>query len=111
MTGEAPQQPYERAECEFDPVPFDAEAPRIYGRVSAAAVTAGRKPRRRIAGVMIAATAIAEAQLMAATTRPVFQADHEGSIPFASPTDLGSIMYKSLACRCVSCETFIHDHD
>ena len=50
----------QRAESEFDPVPFDAEAARIYGRVTAAVVAAGRKPRRRIADLMIAATAISE---------------------------------------------------
>lgn len=50
----------QRAESEFDPVPFDAEAARIYGRVTAAVIAAGRKPRRRIADLMIAATAIAE---------------------------------------------------
>jgi predicted nucleic acid-binding protein len=59
----------QRAESEFDPVPFDAEAARIYGRVTAAVVTAGRKPRRRIADLMIAATAIAEA-LPLYTTNP-----------------------------------------
>jgi predicted nucleic acid-binding protein len=50
----------QRAESEFDPVPFDAEAARVYGRVTAAVIGAGRKPRRRIADLMIAATAIAE---------------------------------------------------
>ncbi|MEV0284836.1 type II toxin-antitoxin system VapC family toxin [Kribbella sp. NPDC050820] len=50
----------QRAENEFDPVPFDADAARIYGRVCAAVVSAGRKPRRRVADLMIAATAIAE---------------------------------------------------
>jgi hypothetical protein len=50
----------QRAESEFDPVPFDAEAARVYGRVTAAVVAAGRKPRRRIADLMIAATALAE---------------------------------------------------
>lgn len=50
----------QRAENEFDPIPFDAEAARIYGRVCAAVVSAGRKPRRRVADLMIAATAIAE---------------------------------------------------
>jgi predicted nucleic acid-binding protein len=58
----------QRAESEFDPVPFDAEAARIYGRVTAAA-TAGRKPRRRIADLMIAATAISE-DLPLYTTNP-----------------------------------------
>ena len=48
------------AESGFDPVPFDAEAARIYGRVSAAVIASGRKPRRRLADLMIAATAIAE---------------------------------------------------
>jgi predicted nucleic acid-binding protein len=50
----------QRAENEFDPVPFDAEAARIYGRVTAAVVAAGRTPRRRVADLMIAAVAIAE---------------------------------------------------
>ncbi|MFI6719911.1 type II toxin-antitoxin system VapC family toxin [Kribbella sp. NPDC050470] len=50
----------QRAENEFDPIPFDADAARIYGRVRAAVVSAGRKPRRRVADLMIAATAIAE---------------------------------------------------
>lgn len=59
----------QRAESEFDPVPFDAEAARIYGRVSAAVIAAGRKPRRRIADLMIAATAIAE-ELPLFTTNP-----------------------------------------
>jgi predicted nucleic acid-binding protein len=49
----------QRAENEFDPIPFDAEAARIYGRVTAAIVAAGRKPRRRATDLMIAATAIA----------------------------------------------------
>ena len=59
----------QRAESEFDPVPFDAEAARIYGRVTAAVVAAGRKPRRRTAELMIAATAIAE-RLPLFTTNP-----------------------------------------
>jgi hypothetical protein len=58
----------QRAESEFDPVPFDAEAARVYGRVSAV-VAPGRKPRRRIADLMIAATAIAE-DLPLFTTNP-----------------------------------------
>jgi predicted nucleic acid-binding protein len=64
----------QRAESEFDPVPFDAEAARIYGRVSAAVIATGRKPRRRIADLMIAATAIAE-ELPLFTTNP---ADYMG---------------------------------
>lgn len=59
----------QRAENEFDPIPFDTEAARIYGRVCAAVVGAGRKPRRRVADLMIAAIAIAE-ELPLFTTNP-----------------------------------------
>jgi len=59
----------QRAENEFDPIPFDAEAARIYGRVCAAVISAGRKPRRRVADLMIAAIAIAE-DLPLFTTNP-----------------------------------------
>jgi predicted nucleic acid-binding protein len=59
----------QRAESEFDPIPFDAEAARIYGRVTAAVIAAGRKPRRRIADLMIASIAIAE-DLPLFTTNP-----------------------------------------
>jgi predicted nucleic acid-binding protein len=59
----------QRAESEFDPVPFDVTAARAYGRVAAAVIAAGRKPRRRIADLMIAATAIAE-DLPLFTTNP-----------------------------------------
>jgi hypothetical protein len=59
----------QRAESEFDPVPFGAEAARIFGRVTAAVIAAGRKPRRRIADLMIASTAIAEG-LPLYTTNP-----------------------------------------
>ncbi len=50
----------QRVENEFDPIPFGAEAARIYGRVAAAVIGAGRKPRGRFADLMIAATALAE---------------------------------------------------
>jgi predicted nucleic acid-binding protein len=59
----------QRAENEFDPIPFDAEAARAYGRVTAAVIAAGRRPRRRTADLMIAATAIA-AGLPLFTTNP-----------------------------------------
>ena len=57
------------AEHEFDPIPFDADAARAYGRVTAAVIGAGRKPRRRTVDLMIAATAIA-AELPLYTTNP-----------------------------------------
>jgi predicted nucleic acid-binding protein len=59
----------QRAEHEFDPVPFDAEAARAYGQVAAAVIGAGRSPRRRMADLMIASTAIA-AGLPLYTTNP-----------------------------------------
>ena len=59
----------QRAEHEFDPIPFGVEAARIYGRVTAAVVAVGRKPRRRTVNLMIAATAIAE-ELPLFTTNP-----------------------------------------
>lgn len=59
----------QRAENEFDPIPFDAEAARVYGRMAAAVIAAGRKPRRRSADLMIAATAVAE-ELALFTTNP-----------------------------------------
>ena len=57
------------AEHEFDPLPFDVDAARAYGRVTAAVTAAGRKPRRRAVDLMIAATAIA-AELPLYTTNP-----------------------------------------
>jgi predicted nucleic acid-binding protein len=59
----------QRAEHEFDPIPFDVEAARAYGRVTAAVLAVGRKPRRRIADLMIAATALA-VDLPLYTTNP-----------------------------------------
>ncbi len=59
----------QRAEHEFDPIPFDTDAARAYGRVTAAVIAAGRKPRRRAADLMIAATAIV-AELPLYTTNP-----------------------------------------
>ena len=59
----------QRAEHEFDPIPFDADAARAYGRVTAAVISAGRKPRRRAVDLIIAATAIA-AELPLYTTNP-----------------------------------------
>ncbi|MGR3931680.1 PIN domain-containing protein [Streptomyces sp. BRA346] len=59
----------QRAENEFDPIPFDAEAARVYGRVCAAVISSGRKPRRRVADLMIAAIAVAEG-LPLFTTNP-----------------------------------------
>jgi hypothetical protein len=75
----------QRAENEFDPLPFDAEAARIYGRLTAAVVAKGRKPRCRIADLMIAATAIAE-DLALYTTNPGDFAGLDGLLTVVSVT-------------------------
>lgn len=59
----------QRVEHEFDPIPFDAEAARAFGRISAAVQAIGRTPRRRIADLMIAAVAAAHS-LPLYTTNP-----------------------------------------
>ncbi len=69
----------QRAENEFDPIPFEVEAARAFGRVAAAVVAVGRKPRRRVADMMIAATAIAE-DLPLFTTNPRDYAGLEGLV-------------------------------
>ena len=54
------QDRLQRAEAVFDPLPFDSEASRAYGRVYAAVVGAGRKARgARAVDLLIAATACA----------------------------------------------------
>jgi len=54
------QDRLQRAEAAFDPLPFDAEAARAYGRVYSAVVAAGRKARgARAVDLLLAATACA----------------------------------------------------
>lgn len=54
------QDRLQRAEAAFDPIPFDGEASRAYGRVFAAVIAAGRKARgARAVDLLIAATAVA----------------------------------------------------
>lgn len=54
------QDRLQRAEAAFDPLPFDAEAARAYGRIYAAVIAAGRKARGpRAVDLLIAATACA----------------------------------------------------
>jgi predicted nucleic acid-binding protein len=56
------QDRLQRAEATFDPLPFDAEAARAYGRVFAAVMAQGRKARgARAVDLLIAATALAGA--------------------------------------------------
>jgi hypothetical protein len=44
----------------WEPLPFDADAARAYGRVFAATRAAGRSSRTRLADLLIAATAVAQ---------------------------------------------------
>ncbi len=54
------QDRLQRTEAAFDPIPFDIEAARSYARVYAAVVAQGRKPRRRLADLLIASVALTE---------------------------------------------------
>ena len=59
----------QHAEATFDPLPFDAGAARAYGLIAAAVLASGRKPRGRLADLMIAAIAGAN-RLPLYTTNP-----------------------------------------
>ncbi|MFV0524182.1 MAG: type II toxin-antitoxin system VapC family toxin [Acidimicrobiales bacterium] len=64
------QDRLQRTEAAFDPLPFDADAARAYGRILAAVAGAGRKPRgARAVDLLVAATALA-AQLPLYTRNP-----------------------------------------
>jgi predicted nucleic acid-binding protein len=67
----------QRVEATFSPLPFDAEAARHYGLIAAEVIANGRKPRSRIANLMIASIA-ATNQLPLFTTNP---ADFRGLEP------------------------------
>ncbi|WP_233605739.1 type II toxin-antitoxin system VapC family toxin [Micromonospora sp. Llam0] len=73
----------QRAESEFDPLPFDAEAARAFGRVVAAVLAAGRKPRARTADLMIASIAIGN-RLPLYTTNPDDFAGLDGLVTVVS---------------------------
>lgn len=53
------QDRLQQLESWVEPIPFDGDCARAYGRVYAAVLTAGRQPRRRAADLLIAATALA----------------------------------------------------
>lgn len=55
----ARQAHVQQAEADFDPLPFDAQAARSFGRVAASLRRAGRKTQARAYDAMIAATALA----------------------------------------------------
>lgn len=49
----------QQLEATFEPLPFDATAARGYGQIVAATMETGRSHRRRVADLLIAATALA----------------------------------------------------
>jgi predicted nucleic acid-binding protein len=70
------QDRVQRVERVFDPLPFDADCARAYGRVYAAVVAAGRKARgARAADLLLAATACA----------------HDIPLFTRNPTDFGAL--------------------
>lgn len=50
----------QQAEADFDAIPFDSSAARVFGRVAAAQRSAGRKPAARAYDALIASIAIAQ---------------------------------------------------
>ena len=59
----------QRVEATFSPLPFDVEAARQYGIVAAEVIAMGRRPRGRVADLMIASIAAAN-KLPLFTTNP-----------------------------------------
>ena len=64
----------QEVEATFDPLPFDSDAARAFGRVAASLRNAGRKPAARAFDALIAATALSN-QLDLYTCNP---RDYEG---------------------------------
>jgi len=55
----ARQAVLQQAEADFEPIPFDAAAARVFGRVASSLRAVGRKPQARAYDALIAAVAIA----------------------------------------------------
>ena len=63
----------QRVEATFSPLPFDAEAARRYGVIAAEVIATGRKPRGRVADLMIASIAAANKLPLFTTNPAVFR--------------------------------------
>lgn len=59
----------QRVEAAFSPLPFDTEAARHYGVIAGEIIATGRKPRGRVADLMIASVAAAN-RIPLFTTNP-----------------------------------------
>lgn len=70
----------QRTEAVFDPLPFDAEAARQYGIIAGELISFGRKPRGRVADLMIASVAAAN-RLPVFTTNPDDFRGLDGVVP------------------------------
>lgn len=85
----ARQAHLQQAETDFDPLPFDADAARAFGRVAASLRRQGRKVKARAYDAMIAAVAVSN-DLPLYTCNPDDAAGIEGldvvAIPHPSPT-------------------------
>jgi tRNA(fMet)-specific endonuclease VapC len=80
----ARQAHVQKAEADFDPLPFDASAARTFGRVAASLRRAGRKPSARAYDAMIAATALSN-DLPVYTCNPADFAGIDGLTVVAVP--------------------------
>ncbi len=75
----ARQARLQQAEADFDPLPFDAAAARMFGQVAASLRAGGRKPAARGFDAMIAATALVHG-LPVYTANPCDFADIDGLV-------------------------------
>jgi tRNA(fMet)-specific endonuclease VapC len=85
----ARQAHVQQAEADFDPLPFDAAAARVFGRVAASLRKAGREPAARAYDAMIATIALANS-LPVYTCNPADFAGIDGLtvVPVAVPQPL-----------------------
>jgi tRNA(fMet)-specific endonuclease VapC len=86
----ARQAHLQQAEADFDPLPFDADAARAFGRVAASLRRAGRKTTARAYDAMIAATAVAnDLPLYACNSADFSGIDELDVIAIAIPAEAG----------------------
>lgn len=84
------QDRLQRAEAVFDPLPFDADAARAYGRIYSAVVVAGRKARGPRAVDLLIAAAACAANLPLYTRNPDDFAGLDGLVEIIAIAGQGS---------------------